>query len=61
MSHDEQEDLIFLTSTDCTAVLKEETDRFEEMMALKAEVIAKFQHELLVNKYEVGIKLKKKM
>lgn len=50
-----------MTSTDCTAVLKEETDRFEEMMALKAEVIAKFQHELLVNKYEVGIKLKKKM
>ncbi|XP_075977989.1 dynein regulatory complex protein 10-like [Anticarsia gemmatalis] len=44
-----------------TSTLKEESERFEHTMALKAEIITKLEHELSLLNYEATIKLKKKI
>ncbi|XP_059052189.1 dynein regulatory complex protein 10-like [Achroia grisella] len=41
--------------------LKEEGDRFEETLALKADIIAKLEHELTLLNHDATIKLKKKI
>ncbi|KAH9627931.1 hypothetical protein HF086_015375, partial [Spodoptera exigua] len=42
-------------------LLKEETERFEQMMAMKEELINKLEHELVILNQEASVKLKKKM
>ncbi|KAJ8722235.1 hypothetical protein PYW08_004637 [Mythimna loreyi] len=46
---------------ECTATLKDETERFDRTMALKSEIIAKLEHELVLLNYEATVKLKKKI
>ncbi|KAF9423888.1 hypothetical protein HW555_000946 [Spodoptera exigua] len=41
--------------------LKEETERFEQMMAMKEELINKLEHELVILNQEASVKLKKKI
>ncbi|KAJ8731206.1 hypothetical protein PYW07_004370 [Mythimna separata] len=44
-----------------STALKEETERFDQTMALKSEIIAKLEHELVLLNYEATVKLKKKI
>nr|XP_021200157.2 dynein regulatory complex protein 10 isoform X1 [Helicoverpa armigera] len=44
-----------------SATLKDETERFEQTMALKAEIIAKLEHELVLLSHDATVKLKKKI
>ncbi|KAG6444556.1 dynein regulatory complex protein 10 [Manduca sexta] len=41
--------------------LKDENERFEQSMALKAEIITKLEHELAMLNYDATVKLKKKI
>ncbi|XP_026738721.1 dynein regulatory complex protein 10-like [Trichoplusia ni] len=52
---------LILRIKEYTQILKEESDRFEQTISLKAEIIQKLEHELAILNYDATVRLKKKI